>query len=210
MFRHVKRETEDHQVEIGMAEVKILVEGYTIEDSRNSGKEETRPTITLVKDKNLTIVVDPGVLENQQILVGKLEEEGLRVDDIDIVCITHHHLDHYRNVAMFPKAKTLIYKELWEGARVMDWSRQLTDNIEVIETPGHSYDGISLLVKTKEGVVAIVGDVFWKEALPVDDPYADDKRKLEQSRERVKKLADYVIPGHGTMFRTKRALRTRI
>jgi hypothetical protein len=71
-----------------MAEVKILVEGYTIEDSKKWGQEETCPTITLVKDENLTIIVDLGVLKNKQILVDELEEEGLRVDDVDIVCVS--------------------------------------------------------------------------------------------------------------------------
>jgi glyoxylase-like metal-dependent hydrolase (beta-lactamase superfamily II) len=77
-----------------MAEVKILVEGYTVEDSKRRGKEETRPTITLVKDNKITMIVDPGVLENQRILVERLREEGLEVDDIDVVCITHSHVDH--------------------------------------------------------------------------------------------------------------------
>ncbi len=187
-----------------MAEVKILVEGYTVEDSKGWGKEETCPTITLVKDKNLAVIVDPGVLENQKVLIDRLEEEGLGVGDIDIVCITHSHIDHYRNVGMFPKAKILEYGGLWEGGRVTDWNEQLTDNIEIVRTPGHSSDGISLLVKTERGIIAIVGDVFWKEALPVDDPYADDGKRLEQSRERIMKLADYVIPGHGKMFKTKK------
>jgi hypothetical protein len=50
-------QTQDRQV--GMTEVKILVEGYAIEDSKKCGTGETRPPITLAKDKNLTIVVDP-------------------------------------------------------------------------------------------------------------------------------------------------------
>jgi len=197
----------EHILGIVMAEVKILVEGYTVEDSKRWGKEETCPTITLVRDRNLMIVVDPGVLENQEVLIKKLEEEGLRVDDIDVVCITHSHMDHYRNIGMFPKAKTLICGELWEGSRVMNWNKQLTDNVEIVETPGHSSDSISLLVKTKKGIVAIVGDVFWKEAFPLsvaDDPYADDREKLEQSREKIMKSADYVIPGHGKMFKTRK------
>ena len=53
-----------------MAEVKILVEGYTNADSAaESGEEKSCPTITLVKDKDVVMVVDPGVLEDQNILV---------------------------------------------------------------------------------------------------------------------------------------------
>jgi len=39
-----------------MAEVKILIEGYTTADTKESGEEKTCPTITLIKDKNTGIL----------------------------------------------------------------------------------------------------------------------------------------------------------
>ena len=42
--------------------------------------------------------------------------------------------------------------------------------------------------------MAIVGDLFWKEGLPIDDPYASDKKKLAENRKKILKLADYIIP----------------
>jgi len=194
-----------------MAEVKILIEGYTSADSVAEGsvaegnaEEKTCPTITLVKDKDIIMVVDPGVLENQQILVGKLKEEGLAIDDIDIVCITHSHIDHYRNIGMFPKAKTLEYYGLWDKNMVDDWQEQFTDDIRIIKTPGHDYSSITFLVKTEKGIVAVCGDVFWKENSPKDDPYASDKKELEKSRKKVLEMADYIIPGHGEMYKVKK------
>lgn len=184
-----------------MAEVKILIQGYTSADTAESGEEKTCPTITLVKDKDIVMVVDPGVLEDQKILVDKLKEEGLTIDDINIVCITHSHIDHYRNIGMFPKAKTLEYYGLWQGQTVEDWQEQFTDDIRIIKTPGHDYSSITLLVKTGQGTVAICGDVFWKENSPEDDPYASNKEELKQSREKVLEMADYIIPGHGGMFK---------
>jgi len=91
----------------------------------------------LVKDKDIVMVVDPGVLEDQKILVGKLKEEGLTIDDVNIVCITHSHIDHYRNIGMFPQAKTLEYYGLWDGQTVEDWQEQFSDDIRIIKTPGH-------------------------------------------------------------------------
>ena len=105
---------------------------------------------------------------------------------------------------MFPKAKTLEYYGLWDKQTVDDWKEQFTEDIKIIKTPGHNYTSISLLVKTEKGVVAIVGDVFWKEDFPKDDIYADDKEKLEQSRKKVLELADYIIPGHGDIFKVKK------
>jgi glyoxylase-like metal-dependent hydrolase (beta-lactamase superfamily II) len=188
-----------------MAEVKVLIEGFTNADSKEKGEEEkTCATITLVKDKNIIMIVDPGVLDSQDILIKKLKEEKLTVNDVNIVCITHSHIDHYRNIGMFPKAKTLEYFGLWNGGSVEDWKEQFTEDIRIIKTPGHNYDGISLLVKTKKGIVAIVGDVFWKESFPQDDPYTSDKEKLKISRKKILEIADYIIPGHGNMFKVKK------
>lgn len=186
-----------------MAKVKILIEGYTNADTKDSGEETTCPTITLVKDEDIVMVVDPGVLEDQKILIDKLKGEGLTIDDVDIVCITHSHIDHYRNIGMFPKAKTLEYYGLWDKNTVADWSEDFTNDIKIIKTPGHSDNSITLLVKTDKGIVAICGDVFWKENLPEKDEYANDQEKLEESRKKVLASADWVIPGHGGMFKTK-------
>ncbi|MEK7540893.1 MAG: MBL fold metallo-hydrolase [Patescibacteria group bacterium] len=184
-----------------MTEVKILIEGYT---SNDAGEEKTCPTISLIKDGELNIVVDPGILLDQKMLVDALAKEGLSVGDIDIVCITHSHIDHYRNIGMFSKAKTLEYFGLWDKNTVEDWKENFTENIKIIKTPGHNYDGITLLVKTNNEVVAVCGDVFWKENYPEKDPYASDDEKLNESREKVKQLADWIIPGHAGIYKIKK------
>jgi len=184
-----------------MAEIKILIEGYTTADSAGSSEEKTCATITLIKDGDNKIIVDPGVLENQKMLIDKLKEEGLSADDIDIVFITHSHIDHYRNIGMFPTAKTLEYYGLWDKNTVQDWKDQFSDDIKIIKTPGHSYDGLTLLVKTSEGIVAICGDVFWKKDFPENDEYAIDSKKLKESRKMVLGAADWIIPGHAGIYK---------
>ena len=127
-------------------------------------------------------IVDPGILESQQILVDALETENLTVQDVDIVCITHSHLDHYRNIGMFPNAKTIEYGGLWDKNTIESWSENFTTDVQVLHTPGHDYTGITLFVKTKRGTVAICGDVFWKENFPERDKYASDPKQLLESR----------------------------
>ena len=180
-----------------MAEVKILLTGYTSEEG---GEETTQCTVSLVKDKDIVMIVDPGTMKDRQMLIDALAKEGLKINDVNYVCITHSHMDHYRNIGMFPNAKALDFWGIWERDTVDDWNEQFTENIQIIKTPGHDRTGISLLVKTEKGVVGIVGDVFWKEDEPKDDPYADDKEKLEQSRKIVKEKAKFIIPGHGDMY----------
>jgi len=187
-----------------MAEVKILIEGYTNADSsQNGGEEKSCPTITLVKDKGIIMVVDPGVLESQKILVDALKKKGLSIADVTFVCITHSHIDHYRNIGMFPEAKALEYWGLWDKNVAYEWKEQFTDDIKIIKTPGHNYDAITLLVKTEKGIVAVCGDVFWKENFPKGDPYASDSVKLRESRKIVLEMADWIIPGHGKMYKAK-------
>lgn len=189
-----------------MAEVKVLIEGWTNADSVAEGDEENDAcTTTLIKDEEIIAVVDPGVLNDKSILIDALAKEGLRIKDITHVFVTHSHIDHYRNVGMFPvTTKVLEYWAEWNGGRPKNWDEQFTRNIRIIKTPGHNYDGLTFLVKTKLGQVAIVGDLWWKENYPSDDPYASDMQKLKESRKKILEIADYIIPGHGKMFKVEK------
>lgn len=188
------------------AEVKILIQGHTSADSKaeTGGEEKTCPTITLVKDGDLLIVVDPGILDSQKILVDALKKECFGIEDVDMVCITHSHIDHYRNIGMFPDAKTLEYFGVWDKGVCEDWQEQFTPNIQILRTPGHDYTSIALFVRTDEGIIAVCGDVFWKENGPVNDMYASDMARLSESRSMVLNNADFVIPGHGPMFKAEK------
>lgn len=195
------------------AEVKILCNGFTNADSvADLGEERTQPTITLVRDGDMVMVVDPGILESQQILIDALGKENLTVEDVNVVFITHSHIDHYRNIGMFSNAKTLEYYGLWDNGKVENWSENFTPNIKILHTPGHDYSGLTLLADTGSegehpGIVAICGDVFWKENYPQkteDDVYASNSDKLKESRDMVLQMADWVIPGHGEIYKNNR------
>ena len=187
------------------AEVKILIKGYTNADSvAETGVEKTCPTITLVKDKDLVMVVDPGVLPSRHVLVDALGKENLSVEDVNFVCITHSHIDHYRNIGMFQNARVLEFFGIWYNDTVEDWQENFTENIQIVRTPGHDYTGITLFVKTKNEIVAICGDIFWKENYPMEDKYASEPEKLKESREMVLKMAEWIIPGHGDIYKTNK------
>jgi len=188
-----------------MASVKILLEGFTNANKKAEGEDEkTRCTMALIRDDDFVILSDPGVLDDQKTLVDALAKENLNINDITHIFITHSHMDHYRNLGMFPGAIAIDYWGLWDGAKCEERPEKLTNNIEIIETPGHSYDGVTMLIRTKEGIVALVGDLWWSERGPENDPYASDHGKLDESRQKVLELADFIIPGHGGMFKVKR------
>lgn len=183
-----------------MADVKILIQGYTSEEKEG----HSCSTVVLVRDKNTSIIIDPGTLPSQKQLIEALKKEGLGVNDINIVGITHSHMDHYRNIGIFSKAKALDYWGWWEGDVLSKSQDDITDDIMVIKTPGHSDDSITFLVKTKKGKIAICGDVFWKKDLPEKDCYANNSKRLKQSRKMILDLAEWVIPGHGGIFKVEK------
>lgn len=191
-----------------MAEVKVLIKGYT------SGETNGRScsTVVLIKDKingkDVNIVVDPGTLPSQNVLVNELSKHGLKINDINIVFITHSHMDHYRNIGMFANAKSLSFDGWYDGDLWKECDGNISENIELIKTPGHSDDSMTLLVKTeidgRSAVVAVCGDVFWQEGLPEIDKFANNPGKLKKSRKKILYLADYIIPGHNGMFKVNK------
>ena len=71
----------------------------------------------------------------------------------------------------------------------------------------------SLIVNTEKGIYAVAGDVFWwleNEKQEVDinkldgDPERMDMKKLIASRKKLLELADYIIPGHGDIYKVKK------
>lgn len=196
-----------------MAEVKILVEGYVREED---GNEFASSTTTLIKQAGLNIIVDPGM--DRKLLLQALEKQNLSPGNIDYVVLTHYHLDHLLLAGIFEKAKILDNSEIysWDGKIASHDGKIPKTDIEIIKTPGHDPFHCSVLVQTEEfGQVAIVADVFWwsdKEEQKTDkeslinhkDPYVKNEQDLLNSRNKILELADYIIPGHGKMFKVEK------
>lgn len=190
-----------------MAEVKVLIEGWTNADSLAKGMDEENDacTTSLIRDGEIIGVVDPGIMDDKRTLIDALKKENLELEDVTHIFLTHSHIDHYRNVGMFPaKTPVVEYWGIWSGNKVNDWKEQFSENIIIIKTPGHSYDGLTFLVQTGKGKVAICGDVWWKENPTEVDEYAIDLVALEKSRQKVLSLADYIIPGHANIYKVKK------
>ena len=184
-----------------MAEVKILLGGYSSTDTGG----HSCSTVVLVRDGNLVMVVDPGTMKDQNLLVDALAKEGLEPEDVNVVFITHSHMDHYRSIGMFPNSKALDFWGWWEGDVWRECDGKITEDIEMVKTPGHSDGSLTLFIKTEKGVVAVCGDVFWKENEPEEDPFATNLEKLKKSRDLVLERADWVIPGHGPLYPAKKS-----
>jgi glyoxylase-like metal-dependent hydrolase (beta-lactamase superfamily II) len=192
-----------------MTEIKVLIEGI----HENGEKLKASSTVTLVKsDKN--IIIDTGSFQDEQKIIDALAKEGLKPEDIDIVVLTHLHIDHTRNTNIFSNA-VLYVKHSNAGTRwdinnitvagVELENLEIAEDVKIILTPGHFPYHASVVVETKDRIVIIAGDAVQTEESLGKIPYPqwDDEKYLENQK-KILQIADYVIPGHGKMFKVKK------
>lgn len=193
-----------------MAEIKILIEGYA---KQIANGWLASSTVTLVKDGGKNIIVDPGC--NRERLLIVLGKENLKVDDIDFVLLTHNHLDHALLSGIFPNARVLTTEEIYKNDNQVSHDNIIPDtDLKIIQTPGHCNEHCSLIVPTEKGIYAVAGDVFWfidgeretADIEKIDDahPAEVNMERLITSRKKILEIADWVIPGHGKMFKIKK------
>mgnify|MGYP001610513600 FL=1 len=190
-----------------MNKVKVLIEGYA--KVNPDGTWDATSTTTLIDTGKHKIIMDPGC--HRQLLLEALAREGLEKGDIDTVFISHYHPDHCTLMGIFENA-TVFDSIQWQKGPIGGETGATLPNtdIQIIKTPGHSPEHASLLVAASEGKVLVAADVFWwgageeqKIDISKHDDFASDQEKLKLSRSLALQLADYIIPGHGKMFKTK-------
>lgn len=180
------------------ARYSILTTGYTL--STGPG---VAATVSYLGDGDRHVIVDPGMVAGRDRILGPLAELGLGPDDITDVVLSHHHPDNTMNVGLFGEARVHDHKAIYRHDQWTDRDAEgyeLTPSLRLIRTPGHSREDITLLAGTDTGVVAFVGDLWWRPNGPVDDPVAPDHDVLRLSRLRVLAAADLIVPGHGPAF----------
>ena len=182
------------------ARLHVLVEGY-------ARLPHVAGTVSLVRDADRVVVVDPGMVADRDLILRPLRELGVRPEDVTDVVLSHHHLDHNLNVALFPVVPVHDFQSVIEGdvftRRDVD-GVQLTPSIRLLATPGHTPQDLTTLVGTADDVAALT-HLWWTADGPADDPYTPDRELLRRQRERVLDLATLVVPGHGAPFRPSAA-----
>lgn len=167
-------------------------------------------------------VIDPGFYnkKEEEELFGFIKENGLTVRAI---LLTHGHFDHIFGVAatarqfnapiyVHPKEKVTLEEanptlckafglECPESFPMQDYEDQVkvgSMTFDVIETPGHTFGGVCLLLK--EAGLLFSGDTLFAGSIGrTDNQWADYDQLMESLNEKVMKLDSdiTVIPGHG-------------
>ncbi len=193
-----------------LAKVKILLKGYFKWLDKNGKKFKASSTVTFIQDGKTNILVDTGNEEVEKDLLKALKKEKLKPADIHYLIITHHHPDHVANKHLFKKAiKTDWLTSYKAGSFLVDFDivnegkNIITDNVYIIPTPGHALDECSVIAKTKKGIIAVAGDLFVSKQKE-KNIIVQNKKEFNKNRKKIIKLADYIVPGHGGMFKVRK------
>jgi glyoxylase-like metal-dependent hydrolase (beta-lactamase superfamily II) len=177
-------------------------------------------TTTLVRSKDSIIIVDPGATSvGYSALRARLSQLNLTPEDISCVVNTHLHGDHAGSNSIFRGKPLLIHEKEIRSENVSELSRayianmvvkqfsgdkQVTEDIQLIETPGHTPGSITVLVDTPKGLVAIAGDAimakehFLQRKLPEWEPNSElifkSMDKIEGFKPKI------IVPGHDFPF----------
>ena len=169
------------------------------------GARKVASTISLVQGENIVLIVDPGMAAPGvwDSMLAQLRAKDIKPEDVTHVFISHHHPDHVTHLGLFPNATVV---DFWATYKDDVWSDhadnfELAPGIKVVQTPGHTDQDASLFVKTREGIYVFT-HLWWTPGYePKEDPLAEDKHGIAEYRELVLKEADWIVPGHGPLFR---------
>jgi glyoxylase-like metal-dependent hydrolase (beta-lactamase superfamily II) len=192
-------------------EVKVLKPGYAI--WLGPTQQRADGTITLIKGPK-NVIVDTGSPWDREFILKALKKERVRPDGISFVVCTHGHSDHIGNNNLFPNAIFIVSYDVCKGDLYTfhDFASgqpyKIDDQVEVIPTPGHTKQDISVIVRTPQGVVAIVGDLFENENDIENEnlwrSFSEFPEQQEINRKKVLEIADFIVPGHGNIFRVEK------
>ncbi len=185
--------------------------------------------VTLLRDAGRLLLVDVGHVGRRALLLERLQAKGIAPDDIDAVVLTHAHWDHCLNVDCFPRARVIISPAEHEYTRSphqLDWAtpawthavldrhpiqevrdgEEIADGVSVMATPGHSPGSQTVLVRTADGMIGIVGDALPSSgsiAAGLPDNVFWDEDAARTSVSRIVERCAIVYPGHDRAFRIR-------
>lgn len=148
----------------------------------------------------------------------------MKPSEVNYVVCSHGHSDHVGNLNLFLNAHHFVgscrsHKNIYYCHDFEKEPFRLDENVEVIATPGHTNTCITLIAKNtnleNHGTVAIVGDLFEKEADIFDESLwieagTENEKLQRENRLRVAEMVDFIIPGHGPRFKVTEQMREKL
>jgi glyoxylase-like metal-dependent hydrolase (beta-lactamase superfamily II) len=194
--------------------VTVLTEGYVqaiegrqlIPGTTPDGARRVASTVALIQSESAIVVADPGMVTDRGLILDPLKKAGVSPQDVTHIFISHHHPDHTVNIALFPNAEVVDFWGMYKGDMWRDHgdSHAIAPGITVLRTPGHTAEDASLVVGTADGTYVLTHCWWFPDLTPDKDPIAWNQAKLDESRQKIVTMADWIIPGHGKMVKNPR------
>ena len=193
-----------------MIKIHQILEGTHELKTNTRGEQYLHPhtgAVTLIETSNQNILVDTGAMGTFPMIKSNLAKLKKTIENIDIVILTHFHLDHAFNISQFQKSVIIGWKHIWENQktiRISNWDNlHLPAEIKIIETPGHAEEHISIVVSNTEfGTTVISGDAVNEKYYQTKSikAFSYDDALYHRSAQKILNQANYIIPGHGLPF----------
>jgi len=187
---------------------------------RNSRANNTNTYLVTGSKK---ILIDPGHLHLFDHVRSGLARLNLTPDEIDVVLITHAHVDHIEATGVFRKP-TLLAMSREARDFMQDFGGQTAEGMEpdfflgegdlrigdtdldVIATPGHSPGSLCFYWPDRRAL--FTGDVIFNQSIGRTDLPGGSGRLLKESIKRLSTLnADVLLSGHGEPVMGEKAVR---
>ncbi|CAD6187235.1 unnamed protein product [Caenorhabditis auriculariae] len=184
----------------------------------NTGEYIFIASVTLIRDRDVNILVDTGLGTNINARTALLETFDLSPPSINVVVTTHGHPDHAGGVHDFPDA---VHYHSWFShhrtrfnltALFENEYLNLTENVSLVKVRGHTSEDVAVIVRNEPtlGTVFVSGDIFMRSE-DLDhpmmwQPLSSDVAAQKEARRKFGCISDWIVPGHGPANRRKPAL----
>jgi len=153
--------------------------------------------------KDIWMLIDTSDSGNKESLLKGLEELGLKVEDVDVVLMTHWHPDHSGNLNLFENGcEIFISEKEIEFYKLEKFKFGKLEEVgdrwkgmKFLYTPGHTIGSYCFLLN---GKVLFSGDtLFFNDGRGRTDFPSGDEEMIMESLEKLKGVDyDILCPGH--------------
>ncbi|EGT30480.1 hypothetical protein CAEBREN_20845 [Caenorhabditis brenneri] len=176
-------------------------------------------------------------VHSKELMLKGIASRNIAPGEIQYVVTTHGHPDHFGQGNFFPNARHFFGSYEYSDTNFISTElhtkdiMQLTTNVQLWNTPGHTAQDVTVMVHNVSccGIIAVAGkqnavckqknDVIFSCDLFYNEEDANEAAGIwfqeawnpiigKISRNKVICYADYVIPGHGKLFRITQDMKT--
>lgn len=192
-----------------MYDLHVLVQGYPGKSVYHGGLGWA--TVGLLRGGTHNVLLDTGHYMHRDVLATRLDDVGLKFEDVTAIAITHCHWDHCINFPLFPNAQIFVGKTELEWAakqppgkyplaefhvekllthkavtRIDDGDTFLP-GIQAMATPGHTPGHMAYVAKGSRGEYIYTGDAI-KNGAELCSRRVDMTLDLERSLDAIERV----------------------